>query len=390
MREIDVRRISKRYRRSPTEGPRTLRTLTRGNGGGFTWALRDVSFSVDRGETLGLIGPNGSGKSTLLRLLAGLTVPTGGDIETRGQVSGLLTLGEGFHPLLSGEENAFTGAILAGLTRREARRRVASIAAFAELDEEMERPLRTLSDGQRLRLAFAAAIHIEPEILLIDEILAVGDLRFQEKCFAHLDALQNQGVTIVVATHDLGQVERLCRRALWIEGGRTRRIGEASEVVELYQDSQRLPATPLPGGGTRSGTKEVEVVDVRFLDRRGRSTGWVKSGAPLTIAIDFVAHTGVPDAIFGVSFHSEGGLVRCLDVNTQVDQGAVGPLAGPGTIRLHLDRLDLAGGGYLVDVGIFAEDWNGTYDYLWQGYTLKVEGRGEAGLLEPPRRWRLA
>ena len=390
MSEIDVRDVSKRYRRISTGVPRSLRTFYERAPRVDHWALRGVSFSVTRGETVGILGRNGSGKSTLLRVLSGITRPTTGEIVVRRRAHALLSLGEGLHPLLSGEENALTTAMLAGLTRREARRRLPDIAAFAELEAHMDQPLRTFSDGMRLRLAFAAAIHVDPEILLIDEILSVGDLRFQQKCFGYLQQLQGAGATIVVTSHDLRQILQLCQRALWLANGELRHLGETTEVVERYENAMNegVPVRePWPEGGSRHGTGEVEVVNVRLLDGRMDETASVSAGAALTVEIDFVAHTPIPDAIFGVSAHSQSDGSRCFDLNTSADGHRIGALDGPGTVRLHLDELELVPGSYRLDVGVYEASWAYPYDYLWQAFPLEVCDPGSGAAQATKRRW---
>jgi lipopolysaccharide transport system ATP-binding protein len=390
MADIELSHVAKRFRRTTTGVPRSLRTLADRGPRIEQWALRDVSFSVVRGETLGLLGKNGSGKSTLLRMLGGLTSPTRGRIAVRRKVSGLLTIGEGLHPLLSGEENALTGAILAGLTRLEARRRLARMAAFAELEDHMDQPLRTFSDGMRLRLAFAVAVHVDPEILLIDEILAVGDLRFQEKCYGFLNDLQANGVTVIVASHYLAQIRRLCQRAVWLADGKVKQLGDAAEVAEAYEHvmTEGVPQRdPGPHGGQRHGTGEVEITSVRLLNRQGNETTAIAPGSPLTIEIEYVAHEDVPDAIFGVSAHAQRDGVRCFDLSTKADGHVVGRLTGKGTVRLHLERLDLAGGSYNLDVGVYEANWDRPYDYLWQAFPLEIGTSNGSGFLGPPHEW---
>ena len=394
---IAVDDVSKRYRRDPAGRPRRLPRGTRDlrDLRGWwrrheQWALRDVSFTVDRGETVGLIGANGSGKSTLLRLLAGLTRPTTGTVEVRGRASGLLTLGDGVSPLLTGEENALTLGLLAGLSRRQVLARMGDIAAFSELGDAFLDPLRTYSSGMCLRLAFAAAIHVEPEVLLVDEILSVGDLRFQQKCLARMEELQERGVTIVVASHDLDQVRRFCTRAVWVERSRVRAVGPADEVVARYAFAmtERSASTRRSDGTIRMGTGEVEITAVRLLGRSGRRVGAVPTGAPLTVEIDYGARRRVPNAIFGVSCHDAAGN-RCLDVSTAADGVDVGALRDRGTVGLHLDRLDLPGGEYSVDVGVYEAEWDRVYDYRWRALPLEVRGPSGEGLLQPPRRWSL-
>jgi lipopolysaccharide transport system ATP-binding protein len=305
----------------------------------------------------------------------------------------LLTLGEGFHPLLSGEENAVTGAMLAGCTRREAVRRLASIASFAELEDRMDQPLRTYSDGMRLRLAFAVAISAEPEILLIDEVLAVGDLRFQQKCLARLSSLQGQGVTVALATHDLGQVRTLCQQALWLDGGAVRAAGPAESVVQDYEramhETMPPPQVSLQRQDGRVGTREVDILAVRLLDASGRDTVRILPGTRVRIEIDYAARAPVPDAIFGVSAHTDPGGERCFEVTTE-SGGGVGPLSGSGTVRLDVDRLDLGGGMYHLAVGVYEPSWAYPYDYIWEARTFEVAGPGGPVGFTPPHSWSMA
>jgi len=389
---IQVEAVSKRYVRLATGARRSLRSLPARHKRIEEWALRDVSLQVSKGETVGLLGPNGSGKSTLLRLIAGLSRPTRGSVAVRGELAAILTLGEGFHPLLTGEENAITGGVLAGLGVREARRRLGDIAAFAELEDDLDRPLRTYSTGMRLRLAFAVAIHVDPEVLLVDEVLSVGDLAFRQKSLARLEELQADGVTIVVASHDLNQLERTCSRALWLAEGRTRHLGTVPEVAERYQDAvrQRMPTpAPLADGKVRIGSGEVEIAAIRVLDASGRETVAVVAGRPVAVEIDFVVKQPVDQAIFVVSAHAERDGTRCFDLNTESDGHPVGPLQKDGTLRLTLDRLDLAGGAYLLDVGVYESTWVRPYDYRWQAVSIEVCGDDVPGPLGPPHRWSL-
>jgi lipopolysaccharide transport system ATP-binding protein len=384
---VEVRGVAKRFRRSATGSPRTLRGLAERSPRVEHWALRDVTLSMPPGETLGLLGANGSGKSTLLRILAGVTRPTTGSVTVTGRVGGLLALGEGFHPLLSGTENAVTGAILAGFGAREARRRIDRVAEFAELGDHMDEPLRTYSDGMRLRLAFSVAINVEPEVLLIDEILAVGDLGFREKCLQRLESLQACGVTMVVASHSMSELERLATRALWLAAGEVRALGSVHEVVDTYRREmyERVPPSS-SGGGRRLGSGEVEITGVRLLDGTGREVHQIPSGAGLVVEIAYDAHERLPGAIFGVSAHTRDG-VLCFDLSTEADGVDVGTLKGEGLVRLVVERLDLAAGSYALDVGIYEPSWAHPYDYHWHTYPFEVVGAPPIGPLAPPHRW---
>jgi homopolymeric O-antigen transport system ATP-binding protein len=377
---IEARGLSKRYRRRANQRPRTLRYLFERSERSEFWALRDLDFEVERGETLGVIGPNGSGKSTLLRLLAGVTEPTSGHLEVNDPVSGLLTLGEGFHPELSGAEGAVTGAILAGYRRRDAWRLLPHITEFAELAAEIDEPLRTYSDGQRLRLAFSVAIHIDPAILLIDEILAVGDLRFQERCLERIESMQRAGVTIVMATHNLSQVQRLCARAIWLEAGEVAAIGPAGEVSEAYRDA--VAAVGLSEQGP------LWMTDVRILNGSGEPLTRLDAGDPLTIELSYArdGEVGAGEAIFGFGIHRVPDGTRFLEASTISDGVEVAELGAKGTVRLDLDRLDLAEGEYAVEAGIYYPDWR-PYDYAWEATRFDVVGGIGDHAFDPARNW---
>jgi ABC-type polysaccharide/polyol phosphate transport system ATPase subunit len=208
------------------------------------WALRGVSFEVPQGQSLGIIGANGSGKSTLLRILAAITQPTTGSVEIRGRVAALLELGAGFHGQISGRENALLNAVLLGLTIQEARERLNDIIAFAELEAFIDEPMRTYSAGMFLRLGFAVAVHVRPEVLLVDEVLAVGDAEFQEKCFSHIESLRRQGVTIVIVSHDMPAVERFTDRVLLMESGLVVADGEPAAIIRRYTHESETAGRP--------------------------------------------------------------------------------------------------------------------------------------------------
>jgi lipopolysaccharide transport system ATP-binding protein len=389
MSEIELREVGKRYRRTST-GVRRLRRFFEWGPRIEQWALREVSLSVEPGETLGIVGRNGSGKSTLLRLVAGITRPTQGSVKVARRISGLLTLGEAFHPLLSAEENAVTQSIIAGVTRRQALARLADIASFAELEDHMDQPLRTFSDGMRLRLGFAVAISMDPEIMLIDEILAVGDLRFQQKCYERLAELQQSGVTVVVASHDMGQIRKVCRRALWLSEGRVRDIGDASDVVEHYESSMAEGVSrldPLGLGRARLGSGGIEITHVRLLDARGREASNITPGEAILVEIDYLAHQAVSNAIIGVSAHSQQDDVLHLDVSTAADGYDVGELHGEGTISLHVGRLDLRSGSYWLDVGVHEAVSYRPYDYLWEVLRFEVGSKRPGEAPNSPRWW---
>ncbi len=253
------------------------------------WALHDVSLSVRPGEALGVIGRNGSGKSTLMRILGGVMRPDAGRITHDGPVRGLLDLNTGMHPDLTGRENVFINGIIAGNSRREVEAKFDEIVAFAELEHCIDEPMRTYSTGMRMRLGFAVAVHVSPGVLLIDEVLSVGDLAFQEKCLARIKAFKDAGAAIVLISHDLTQVAGLCEKTLWLSDGTQTALGPSGEVVAAYREAMHAETrrrTPrdtqsrlLPGGReliagvNRFGSLEAEILDVRLLKRGGRGHG---------------------------------------------------------------------------------------------------------------------
>jgi len=239
---IVLSNLGKQFRRYPTTRPQTLQeTVARGvsmlRAADKFWALRNLSFTVASGQTLGLIGPNGAGKSTLLRLIGGVGRPDEGSVEVHGRAGGLLELGAGFHPDLTGRENVFINGVISGLTRREVARRFDDIVAFSELEDEIDSPLRTYSTGMRMRLGFSVAAHTDSKILLIDEVLAVGDHSFRKKCFARIDRFKAEGRTILLASHNIDQIKNLCDDAVWLQKGRLVAQGRPDSLVDAYVEA---------------------------------------------------------------------------------------------------------------------------------------------------------
>jgi lipopolysaccharide transport system ATP-binding protein len=401
---IIAQNVGKRFRRYHADRPATLHeTLLRGFGklkpaDGF-WGLRDVSFRVAPGRTVGVIGRNGAGKSTLLRLLGGVGRPDEGTVQLRGRVGALLTLGAGFHPELTGRENLFIAAVVAGLTRREVRSRLDSIVAFSELEGYLEMPLRAYSTGMQMRLAFSIAIHSEPDILLIDEVLAVGDLAFQRKCLQRITDLKARGCAIVFVSHEPGIVQELCDECLWLSKGAVAAHGPADEVVQHYveevgaaqgqqtfhEESQRALA---PSGA--AGRKIVEISGVRVLDAMGRPATTIDSGSALTLEIGYRALRPTALLNFQVQLYRDDGL-HCFDVCTQSSITSLADVFGEGSMRLHLDQLDLNSGLYYLDVCAFEHDGLSSYDSRGRIAAFRVRRtQTNFGILRPPHRWEVA
>lgn len=405
---VAVQNLGKRFRRYHADRPTTLKeALLRGlrqmKPAEYFWALRGVSFGVAPGRMVGVIGPNGAGKSTLLRLIGGVGRPDEGSVEVQGQIGALLDLGAGFHPDLTGRENVFINGVIAGLTRHEVAQRFDSIVDFAELEAFIDNPLRTYSTGMQMRLGFAVAAHTEPEILLIDEVLAVGDISFQRKCLERIAQFKAEGCTIVLVSHDTTLIQQLCDEALWLRAGRVAAHGAADVVAGQYvaemttETRRRTPAAQpvlrTPTGAelrvneNRFGSLELEIIAVHLLDLEGLPATELASGDPLCVQIEYLTPQPIPAPIFGVTISREDGLV-CYDTSTAAAGLTLPMLQGRGQIVLHLERLDLNGGQYYVDVGVYERDWAYAYDYHWHVYPLLVRPTGgEKGILRPPHRW---
>lgn len=352
-------------------------------------ALRDVSFSVEHGQAFGVIGSNGSGKSTLLKLIAGTSKPTSGRLDVDGRVSALLELGAGFHPDFSGRENAYLNGSILGLSRKAMDASMPSIEAFADIGRFFDAPVKTYSSGMYARLGFAVAVHLDPDVLLVDEVLAVGDEYFQHKCFAKISEFRKEGRTIVLVSHDLGAVSRLCEQVMWLDVGRVAAMGKVRDVINAYQRTvgereQRERAARGEVGG-RWGSKEIEIVRARILDGAGEERAVLDSGEPATVEIAYRNGAGVTDAVFGIYVYRDDG-VGVYGTNTQID-GCEPSLAPEGTVRFRADALDLLPGAYDVDIGII-DPQDRYYDYLQKGLALRVIGRSrEVGLARLRHRW---
>ena len=399
---IVVKGLGKRFNRYSADRPFTimeaaLRGWWRMKPQAHFWALRDINFSVSPGEMLGILGKNGAGKSTLLQLIGGIGRAEEGTIKVNGRIGGLLDLGAGFHTDLTGRENVFVGAVVAGLTRREAARRFDDIVAFAELEQFIDSPLRTYSTGMRMRLAFSVAIHTNPEVLLIDEYLSVGDVAFQAKCLNKIVAFKNQGCAIVLISHSAAQIQKTCDRALWLKSGEILAYGEPEVVAGQYlsemrsETDKRTPMRPpevtstgseLRVNENRFGSLEVEITDVKVLP-----DDEVDSGDAITIEINYTVPKAISAAIFGMTISREDGQ-SCFETNTN-QMGRFIPLAeGKGKIRLHVDRLDLGNGQYYINAGVYEKSWAYAYDYHWHVYPLYVRSTiNQKTILCPPYHW---
>jgi len=382
-------------------------------------ALRDVSFTVPKGSTYGVIGRNGSGKSTALKVVAGITKPTSGTVRVDGRISALIELGAGFHPEISGRENVFINGIMLGLTRREIEQRFDEIVEFAELQEFIDAPVKTYSSGMYMRLGFAVAIHVDPDVLLVDEVLAVGDEGFTHKCLDKFAEFRRRGKTILIVTHSLAVVERFCDQALWLDRGHPGATGDPRRVVDAYltavekgedqlladtsekavaAESSRLQPTGAAAGDAASpqnmfqavegrwGSREVEITDVALIDPTGERSFVFHSGEPMSVRLRVRAPSPTDDFVFGVSLFNADG-VCCYGTNTYLENLEPEQLTGEAEVGFSIENLDLVEGTYKLDVAVHKRDGY-PYDYHRLLYTFRVKSRThDVGIYRPRHRW---
>jgi ABC-type polysaccharide/polyol phosphate transport system ATPase subunit len=364
-------------------------------------ALLDVTFRVSSGEMVGVIGANGSGKSTLLKLLSGIIRPTEGEVAVEGRLAALLELGAGFHPEISGRENIEINGLLLGLTRREIAARFDAIVRFAELEEFLDAPLKTYSSGMAVRLGFSIAAYSDPDVLLVDEVLAVGDEHFAHRCLEKFAEFERAGKTILVVSHDLNLIAERCARAIWLERGRVAFDGTAAETVARYRDwvarqeaETRLAHTgvsPAAGSGSiapdRIGSGEASISAVRLLDAAGQPSGSARSGKAAVLEMTFDAKRPLSDFVFGFAISTLAG-VKVFGSNTEIDGFRGEELSGFGRVILEIPALDLAPGVYTLDAAVHAQN-GAPYDYRRDVLRFEVTGeRAVAGVWSPRRQWR--
>jgi lipopolysaccharide transport system ATP-binding protein len=369
-------------------------------------ALRGITLRIPKGKTMAILGRNGSGKSTLLKLITGIYSPTSGKLHVNGRISALLDLGAGFHPDFSGRENILINGIILGMTRAEVRAKMDDIIAFSELGEFIDEPVRTYSSGMYMRLAFSVATHVDPDILIVDEILAVGDEHFSKKSMAKMMEFKRQGKTIVLVTHDLGTVERWCDMAAWIDGGRIRRVGTPKEIAEEYrravalaeeQSTVFIPPALAEGGGqlpqvptlaetqAAAGSSSVILSHVRLLDGAGAEVKTLSPEHPVEVRIDYTAQEGVEGAEFEVSLETADG-TPLYRTSTRIDTVAL-PVRLPskGRVRLMLGRVGVLGGEYVLAVQ--AKVNGKASSSSARGRFTVISGGEEQGVFRPEHRW---
>lgn len=405
-------RMKKRYKQATTMKSALLNLLKGqrvAQGEKKFLALQDVSFEVPQGATVGIIGSNGSGKSTLLKVIAGIHRPNAGKVQINGRISALIELGAGFHPEFTGRENIFINGIILGLSRKEVYQKLDEIIDFSGLEDFIDNPVKTYSSGMYMRLAFAIAIAVEPDILLIDEILAVGDANFQRKCQNKMNSFKADGKTMVLVTHDMSAVERYCHRVLWLEQGKLQAYGDTQSVMQMYLEhvenlrynalidehqrdllsllaDQSEPDQQKLNRKKRWGSREVEINAVDFFNGTKKPCYLYKTGDKMTIEIVYKARKPIVEPVFGIGIFRDDD-TYCYGTNTHIEKINIPKLEGEGKVKFRIDRLDLTEGKYLLDVAIHTKDGM-PYDYQTRSYSFEVTSMiKDLGVYRPHHTW---
>jgi lipopolysaccharide transport system ATP-binding protein len=389
---LELNHVSKRYRIG--RGFTSLRSMLSGRGDTrlqhFHWAVRDVSFKLRPGEALGIIGPNGAGKTTILKLLSYVTKPTSGEIKVNGRMSALIELGAGFHPDLTGRENIFLNGTILNMSRAEIKERFEAIVDFAGIGDYLDTPVKRYSSGMYARLGFAIAAHVDPQILLVDEVLAVGDFAFQTKCYARMDKLRQQGTSLIFVSHNMDAVRRVCDRGLVMYRGENIFQGSAAEAVVAYSDAIREAArqsqveVPLDGGMSQRVMKfGAEIENVDLLNSEGDPTSIFESSSEVRLAIDFVFHQNVDHPIISFFIRTSDGRLIYSTTTQWMKVDTPRFMAGERCQVEFKMNLPLLDGNYDLGVDIAASDLSHFHDRLERALSFYVKGPKSAqGLVD--------
>ena len=355
------------------------------------WALRDVSFTVERGEALGIIGLNGAGKSTILKLLYNITTPSKGEIRIRGKLSALIEVSSGFHPELTGRENVYLNGSLLGMRRREIRNKLDSIVDFSGVGGFIDSPVKRYSSGMYLRLGFSIAAHLDPDILLLDEVLAVGDAAFQAKCIQRIAQLRKEGTTIVFVSHNLGAVDSLCDRTLLIKEGQIYKSGATHEVISAYEDLLlRLSPKGRSAVAESSASAAAEIVSVKVFDSEGRHTTMFATGDAMSIQVELNVHRRIEDAIVEVYFNSVFGNLH-THFSTENGGRRLDLQPGPTIVEFSCAEITLEVAAFEVEAGIRRRGAS-ISDFIDRAHGAVINvGRGKPvhGVFYTPHEWRV-
>ena len=346
-------------------------------------ALKGISFEVKKGKTVSIIGENGSGKSTLLKILAGISKPSKGEVVTEGRISALIELGAGFHPEISGRENIFINGSILGLSKKRIEEKLEDIIKFAELEDFIDNPVKTYSSGMYMRLGFSIAINVDPDILLIDEVLAVGDASFVPKCLDKINEFKRKGKTIIFVSHDLGTVERISDKVIWIKEGKIFKQGYPKRITDAYleyigkkdeekasADHQNKEAEGSLDQEKRWGSRDVEITNVKMKDGKGNEKYVFSYDEPLSIEFDVNAKKKEKDFVFGIGILNYEG-VNCYGSNTHIENFKSNEISGKGKVRINIPSLNLVNGTYFLNLAVHKRD-GFPFDYHHFLYTFKV------------------
>ncbi|PIV90494.1 ABC transporter ATP-binding protein [Candidatus Gracilibacteria bacterium CG17_big_fil_post_rev_8_21_14_2_50_48_13] len=350
-------------------------------------ALRDISFEVERGDFLGIIGRNGCGKSTLLKILAGVYSPDSGEVTVRGRVAPFLELGVGFQGELTARENIYLNGTMLGMSRKDIEERFDEILAFAELERFVDAKLKNFSSGMVVRLAFSIAIRAKSDVLILDEVLAVGDSAFQEKCFGVFERLKEEGTTIILVSHGKDSIERFCNKAILLDHGNIIAQGAPKQVLYAYKEilqedereatekanEERVVENAQVNPGTRWGDGKAVIDAVRLLDGNGKETTLFHTDEPMRIEVSYTAKEPIAEPNFAIAIHRTSDNLYCFDSNTYLNQIKLAPITGAGTWSITFPTLPLLRGGFYMKIGLFSDYCDQTHDFIDQGPEFTVD-----------------
>ncbi len=372
--DLELKKVSKKYRirREVDTNASFIRKLLslRKRKEDF-WALKDISFSVQRAEALGIIGHNGAGKSTILKLLSRITTPSAGEIMINGRLSALIEVGSGFHPELTGRENIYLNGSILGMLRREITKKLDSIVEFAELRQFIDTPVKRYSSGMYVRLGFSIAAHLDPDILLLDEVLAVGDAAFQQKCIQRITELKKNGTTIVFISHDLRAVQKLCDRVILLKSGQIEADGDPQETIALYESSSRNLHAQARAAGVQEASREAVVTSLSFYNDEDQECLSFETGMPMKAVLKYEVYKPLVDVIFEVQFYSQEGRL-CSFFSSETLPGRIDLQPGEGTIVFDCSSVGLGPGVYFIDTGIRNRQAPFGIDIDWRKRCLAV------------------
>jgi lipopolysaccharide transport system ATP-binding protein len=402
---IQLRQVSKRFamhheqQRSFQETFIRFFQRKRDRGRQF-WALNDVTLEVRAGDCFGIVGSNGSGKSTLLSLITGIVEPTSGDIITNGRIASLLELGAGFHPELTGRENIFLNGSVYGLSRRQMLKKLDEIIDFTELGDFIDVPIKHYSSGMYVRLGFAVAVHTEPDVLLVDEVLAVGDASFQHKCLDRIQKFRTRGGTLVLVSHDMGTIQSLCNQTVWLDGGQVRAAGQPADVVMAYlnevaqreENQATVEPAPKPSKGqNRWGTGKISITRVELCDGTGAPRYIFVTGGVMEVRLHYRVEGRVEEPVFGIAIHHQNGAHLC-GPNTDFGGLRIASLQGEGQVVFRIPALPLLEGAYDISASVVDRGDSETYDYHDRAYPFRVSpgaSRERYGMVTLSGEWQI-